>query len=166
MAVTTDIVRTWRRPRNVMRDLLAMGQREDRAIAYLMVACVLIFIAQWPRLTRLSSGFDLPVGADAPDFDQLIAYEALAWLMMWPLLFYGLAALSHLVARLFGGQGTHYTARLALFWSLLATTPIILLYGLMAGFLGPSPGTSLVGAIWVVAFAVIWMISLVEAERA
>ncbi|MFT5631517.1 MAG: hypothetical protein ACI9HB_002698, partial [Gammaproteobacteria bacterium] len=30
MAVTTDIMRTWRGPRAVMRDLLDQGQREDR----------------------------------------------------------------------------------------------------------------------------------------
>ena len=56
MAVTTDIMRTWRGPRTVMRDLLNHGQREDRALAYLMAACIMIFIAQWPRLSRIAAG--------------------------------------------------------------------------------------------------------------
>ena len=166
MAVTTDILRTWRGPRKVMREHLAAGPREDRAIAYLMAACLLIFVAQWPRLSRLAAGFDLPPGAEVPEMTRLLSYELLAWLMVWPLMLYGLAAVSHILARALGGQGTFYTARLALFWSLLATTPLLLLYGLMAGFLGPVAGTRLVGGIWVAAFAVIWFQSLREAERA
>jgi hypothetical protein len=165
MAVTNDILRTWRAPRAVMRDLLAMGQREDRAIAYLMAACFVIFIAQWPRLSRKAAGFDLLPGTETPELSQLMAYEFLAWLMVWPLAFYIIAAASHLVAKAFGGKGTWYTARLALFWTLLATTPLLLLYGLMAGFLGPVAGTRLVGAAWLLAFAVIWWQSLRTAEE-
>ena len=164
MAVTTDIVRTWRGPRAVMRDLLAMGRREDRAVAYLIVTCLLIFVAQWPRLARQAAGFDLAAGAEVRDFGQLMTYELFAWLTIWPLALYGLAALSHLIAKALGGKGSFYTARLALFWSLLASVPLLLLYGLMAGFLGPVAGTHLVGAVWIVAFGVIWMQSLREAE--
>jgi hypothetical protein len=36
MSVSRDIVATWRRPRRVMRRLLAQGRREDRAIMFLM----------------------------------------------------------------------------------------------------------------------------------
>jgi len=165
MAVSSDMMRTWRRPRAVMRDLLARGQREDLALAFLMSACIIIFIAQWPRLSRIASGFDLAHGADVPELSQLIAYEFLGWLMVWPLMFYAVAAISHVIAKLFGGKGTWYTARLALFWSLLATTPAALLYGLMAGFLGPvAAGTHLVGLVWLAAFAVIWLQTLREAE--
>lgn len=165
MAVTNDMMRTWRRPRGVMRDLLAQGQREDRALAYLMVACIVIFIAQWPRLSRLAAGFDLAPDAAVPELSQLIAYEFLGWLMVWPLMFYGIGAVSHVVAKIIGGQGTWYTARLALFWSLLASTPAALLYGMMAGFLGTSaPGTQLVGVFWLGALAIIWCQTLREAE--
>ena len=164
MAVTTDIIRTWRGPRAVMRDLLAQGKREDRALAYLIVFCLLVFVAQWPRLARQAAGFDLVPGAEPRDLMQMMTYELFAWITVWPLLLYGLAAVSHLVARLFRGRGTFYTARLALFWSLLASVPLLLLYGLMAGFLGPVAGTQLVGAAWVVAFLWIWLQSLREAE--
>lgn len=165
MAVSNDIMRSWRRPRAVMRGLLARGQREDLALAFLMSACIIIFIAQWPRLSRVAAGFDLPAGAIVPELSQLIAYEFLGWLMLWPLMFYAIGGISHVVAKLLGGQGTWYTARLALFWSLLATTPAALLYGLMAGFLGPmAAGAQLVGLVWIAAFAVIWFQSLREAE--
>lgn len=164
MAVTNDIVRTWRKPRQVMRDLLDQGRREDRAIAYLMISCFLIFIAQWPRLSRKAAGFELPAGADVPELDRLMAYEFMAWLMIWPLFLYIFAGLTHLVAKALGGKGDWFGARLALFWSMLATVPLLLLHGLTAGFAGPGPQTNLVGAIWLIAFIVIWVQTLREAE--
>ncbi len=164
MAVTADIVRTWRGPRAVMRGLLAQGKREDRALAYLIVFCLLVFVAQWPRLARTAAGFEVAPGTEVRDLGQMMTYELFAWITIWPLLLYGVAAISHLIARLVGGKGSFYSARLALFWSLLASVPLLLLYGLMAGFLGPVPGTHLVGALWVVAFAAIWLQSLREAE--
>ena len=164
MPVTHDIVRTWRGPRAVVRDLLAQGRREDRAIAYLMISCFLIFVAQWPRLSRKAAGFDLPAGADVPELDRLMAYEFMAWLMIWPLFLYILAGITHLIAKAIGGQGDHYGARLALFWAMLSTVPILLLHGLMAGFVGPGPQTNLIGAVWVIAFGVIWFQGLREAE--
>ncbi len=164
MPLTTDIVRTWRSPRAVIRNILDQGRREDRAIAFLLIACFLIFVAQWPRLSRMAAGFDLPPGADTPELSRLMAYEFMAWVMIWPLLFYVIAALSHLVAKLFGGKGDWYSARIALFWSLLATVPVLLLYGLTAGFVGPGAQTNLVGTIWVLAFGIIWVQSLREAE--
>ncbi len=164
MPVTADIVRTWRRPRAVIRDLLDQGRREDRAIAYLMISCLLIFIAQWPRLSRKAAGFELAPGAEVPELDRLMAYEFLAWIMIWPLFLYMLAALTHLIAKAIGGKGDWFGARIALFWSMLSTTPLLLLHGLMAGFVGPGPQTNLVGAVWVIAFGFIWIQSLREAE--
>jgi hypothetical protein len=164
MAVTNDIVRTWRRPRVVIRELLSQGPREDRAIAYLMISCFLIFVAQWPRLSRKAAGFELPAGADVPELDRLLAYEFMAWLMIWPLFLYIIAALTHLVAKAVGGKGTGYGARLALFWAMLSTAPLLLLHGLMAGFAGPGPQTNLIGGLWLVVFGWIWIQSLREAE--
>ena len=164
MAVTNDIVRAYRSPRAVMRDLLDQGKREDRAIAFLIISCFLIFVAQWPRLSRNAAGFDLAPGAEVPELDRLMAYEFMAWLMIWPLMLYFLAAITHGIARAMGGQGTVYGARLALFWSMLATVPLLLLHGLMAGFVGPGLETNIVGAIWVAAFTYIWFQSLREAE--
>ena len=164
MAITTDIVRTWRGPRKVMRKLLDRDQREGQAFGYLMISCFLIFVAQWPRLSRTAAGFDLAPGTETPELTQLMAYEFLAWVMVWPFFLYVLAAGSHVVAKIFGGKGSWYSARMALFWSLLATVPVLMLHGLTTGFVGPSLQANLVGAIWIVAFAVIWLQSLREAE--
>lgn len=158
MAVSSDIIRTWRSPRAVMRDLLAMGQREDRAVAYLMAGCLLIFIAQWPRLSRVAF-------LTGDEFDRLVAYELLSWLIIWPLVLYLVAAIIHLARWVICRKGAPWTARLALFWAVLAASPMGLLYGLMAGFLGSGTGTDLVGGIWLGAMAIFAIQGLREAGQ-
>ncbi|SLN65513.1 hypothetical protein [Roseisalinus antarcticus] len=164
MAVTADILRTWRGPREVMRSLLAHGPREDRALAYLITACVLLFVAQWPRLVRVAQGLETVQGQDSPELVQLVAYAFFGSVMVLPLVFYALAALSHLLARPLGGQGSWYSARLALFWTLLATAPVALLYGLVRGFSGPGIPAEILGLVWLAGFALIWLQCLREAE--
>jgi len=157
MAVTTDILRTWRAPRQVIRDLLAMGHREDRALAYLMAACAMIFVAQWPRLTREAHFL-------GEDLSQRIGYEMTSWLIVWPLFFYLLALALHGVLLLVRAKGSWFGARLALFWALLASSPMMLLYGLLVGFLGQTTGTHLVGGAWLLAVIVFLIQGLREAE--
>lgn len=165
MPVTTDMVRTWRAPRAVMRNLLDHGRREDRAIAYLLIACFLIFVAQWPRLSRISGGFEPSPWPEDVNFEGMMTYSFYALLIILPLALYAVAALLRIIARLLGGQGSWYSARLALFWSLLASTPLLLLHGLVRGFIGPGPEATLVGGLWCAAFAVILVQSMREAER-
>ncbi len=97
---------------------------------------------------------------------MLMGATLLAWLFIAPVMFYVIAALSHLVARLFGGKGDMYGARLALFWAFLAASPLILLHGLVAGFIGPGPQLLGVGAVWMVVFLWFWMAGLIQAQRA
>lgn len=157
MPVTSDITATYRGPRRVMQRLLTMGQREDRALAILMGACFIVFIAQMPRLSREAH-------LTGRELNMLLGGALLGWLFIAPLLLYGLAGLSHLIARLLGGQGNWFGARLALFWSLLASTPLLLLHGLVAGFIGPGPGLQAVGFVWFTIFAWFWISSLLQAE--
>lgn len=159
MAVTTDIAATYRRPGRVIGRLLGMGQREDRALIILMVACVLVFFAQMPRLSRQAH-------LEGREFDMLMGGALMGWIFLAPLIFYALAALSHLLARLLGGQGSWYGARLALFWALLASTPLLLLHGLVAGFIGPGAALNAVGALWCLFFFWFWIAGLIRAERA
>ncbi|MEM9754660.1 MAG: YIP1 family protein [Pseudomonadota bacterium] len=160
MAVTDDIVATWRRPRRVMRKLLEPGRREDRAIMFLMIACLLIFVGQWPRLQR-----EALLDPSVP-FDARVGGALMGIILLLPLFAYAIAALSHLIARLFGGRGSWYSARLAFFWTLLASAPATLLFGLVSGFIGPGPATSLVGGLALAAILTIWGLTLYEAERA
>ncbi|MBK5934264.1 hypothetical protein C8N32_10210 [Rhodovulum imhoffii] len=159
MSLTLEVLSTWRNPRAAMRRQLAAGQREDRAIVYLMVACLLVFVSQWPGLAR-QAYHDPEIPLDAR-----IGGALMAWMFLAPLIFYGLAAVSHLVSRAFGGQGTWYSARLALFWSLLAVSPVWLLHGLVAGFIGAGAALGLVATVLAVAFLAIWLLSLAEAEK-
>jgi hypothetical protein len=161
MAVTTDIVATWWRPGQVMRKLLTMGRREDRALAILIAACFVIFVAQWPRISRES----YLAGEGAPPLEAVLSITFFSMLMIWPLAAYALAGLTHMLARIVGGRGSWYSARLALFWSLLATSPAWLFHGLVAGFIGPGPAQTVAGSILLLAFLAIWGISLREAER-
>jgi len=147
-----------------MRDLLAQGRREDRAIVYLMVSCFLIFVAQWPRLRRVAGGFEPSPWPAEMNFEGMMTYTFFGAVIILPLFMYGVAALSHVIAKIFGGQGSWYTARLALFWTLLATSPLVLFYGLVRGLIGPGSQAVLVGAIGAVVFLLIWVQSLREAE--
>ena len=157
MPVTTDIVATYRGPRRVVRRLLAMGPREDRVLVILIAACAVVFIAQWPRLAREAH-------LSGQELNPLLGGALLGWIFLAPLLFYVIALISHAAARLLGARGTAYGARLALFWAFLAASPLILLHGLVAGFIGPGPGLQVVGLIWVGVFGWFWISGLREAE--
>lgn len=159
MSVTLDMMATWRRPRAIMRKQLRMGQREDRAIAYVLGACFMVFVSQWPELSR-QAYLDPEVPLQAR-----IGGALMAWLFIMPLVLYALAAVARLLAMPFGGQGTWYTARLALFWSLLATTPAWLFWGLVRGFVGPGPAETIVGAGLFFSILALWGICTREAEQ-
>lgn len=160
MAVSTEMLRAWRDPRAAIRRQLADGENEGRALIYLMVACFLFFVAQWPRLSR-----EAYLNPEIP-FDARWGGALMGWMFIAPLLFYGLAALSHLVFRLMGGRGSWFGARLALFWSLLVVAPIVLLLGLVAGFIGAGAAANATSLLLLLAFLYIWGSSLMEAERA
>ena len=154
------MMRAWTRPRAVIRARLGQGPREDRALAVLMAACGLIFVAQWPvhaRAAHLDPSMPL---------DARLGGALLGSLFLLPLLAYGFAGLSHLVARGFGGKGQGFGARLALFWALLAVAPVMLLQGLVAGLIGPSPGLIVVQLVAGFGFLWIWLSMLVEVHRA
>lgn len=159
MTVTLDILSTWRRPRSIIRAKLAQGMREDRALAVLMGACALLFLAQWPALSR-AAHLDPSVPLDAR-----LGGALLATIFILPPVLYALAALSHLIARAFGGKGSPYGARLALFWALLCAAPLVLFHGLVAGFLGQELQVTVVGVIVFLAFLWLWLTLLIEAER-
>lgn len=157
MAVTSDIVESWRRPRVVVRRHLARGRSEPFAFSLLVVFLIVAFVAQWPRAARVAHA-----APDTPLEPQLLAI-ALALLATIPL-WYGLAALARLVARLMGGQGTGYGARIALFWALVAVSPAMLLQGLVAGMIGPGPALNAVGIAALAAFLWFWLSGMAVAE--
>lgn len=159
MAVSSDIVAMYRRPRAVIRDKLALDPREDRLAGYVLMAGVLIFVAQAPGQAR--EAFLHP---EVP-LEARLYWSGLFFVFLMPLAMYGLAAASHVVARLLGGQGSWYGARLALFWALLASVPAWLLAGLVAGFIGQGIQLTLTGSAALGVFVLFWALGLAMAER-
>jgi Yip1 domain len=158
MTVSTEMLTTWRAPRAALRRHLARGQSEPFAFTLLLVFLILTFIGQWPGAAR-DAFF-----ANEPSAAPRILARALAVLATIPL-WYGLAALSRIVARTFGGQGSWYGARIALFWALATVAPLMLLQGLVAGMIGPGPALWLVVISTGAAFLWLWLTMLHEAER-
>lgn len=158
MGVTRNIRATYLGPGRVVTGLLQAGPREDRALAYLMAGCMIVFIAQTPRLAREAH-------LSGEDLNMLMGATLMAWIFIAPLVLYCVAGLSHLLAKLFRGRGTQYGARLALFWALLASSPLMLLNGLVAGFIGPGLELQGVGFLWFAFFAWFWLGGLIAAER-
>lgn len=158
MAFSSDLVASYIRPRKTMRSVLNRGKTEGYALGILMISCFVIFIARWPSLAR-EAHLDPSIPLQARMGGALMGLVMIA-----PLLLYGVAALSHLVAKIFRGKGDFFTARLALFWSLFVVTPLFLLVGLVDGFIGKGPESSAVQFILLVVFLYIWGASLIEAE--
>ncbi|MEK0163478.1 YIP1 family protein [Phaeobacter sp. JH20_36] len=156
MSVSQDIVATYRGPRRVYARRLAMGLREDRLLAMLMAGCALAFIAQMPARAREAH-------LSGQELNMLLGGSLLALIFIAPLLLYGVAFLAHGVARIFGGSGDSAQARLALFWAFLAAGPLMLLNGLVAGFIGPGLELNLVGGLWFVLFLWFWGSGMVQA---
>ncbi len=170
MPVSTDIAASYRRPGPVAARLLARADSEPRALAYLMGACGIMFVAQWPAIARRVYLSDPERWqSEAGAFQEAVAPEIAGALMgallFLPLIFYGVALLIEFASKLFPPGLSGYEARLTLFWALLAAAPLALLNGLVAGFMGPGVGLSLVGALWLVAFVWFWF-SGVRAARA
>ncbi|NNE51246.1 MAG: YIP1 family protein [Sulfitobacter sp.] len=158
MAATRDIVASYRGPGKVVRRMLDQGLREDRALIFLMVACLMFFVGQTPRLAR--EAFET-----GQDLSMLMGTTLVALIFILPLLAYLLAGLTYLIARIVRSRISAYGARLSLFWALLASSPLVLLWGLTAGFVGPGLELNLVGILWFGIFVWFWMSGFFAAAR-
>ena len=158
MAATRNIVATYRSPFKVVRQLLGEGVQESRALVFLMVACLMVFVAQTPRLARQSY-------LTGEDLGMLMGGTLLAWLFIAPLLLYFVAWLTFLFAKALRSGMTSYSTRLALFWALLASTPVMLLWGLTAGFVGPGIEMNGVGMLWFLVFVWFWVSGMIAAAK-
>lgn len=159
MGLTADIVESWRAPRRVIRRHLDGGAGEGRALVFLMLAMALCFLAQWPRLAR-EAHFDPQIPLEAR-----LAGAFFGWLCLAPLALYGLAGLSRIVARALGSGLSWAGARLALFWALLAASPLALLQGLVTGLAGPGTAAAAAGLLFLGILLVLWFAGLAEAGR-
>ncbi len=146
MSVVRNIIRSYRAPRAVISDLVARGTGEPQILFYGVLACGLIFVAQWPGLSRAAT-LDPSI-----TFEQRMGGALFGIMFMLPLLLYGLAGLIQLGLRLAKGPVAGLHVRLVLFWSLLAVTPLMLVQGGLTGFVGASPGVSAFGFVVLAVF--------------
>ncbi|MFW2542660.1 YIP1 family protein [Primorskyibacter sp. 2E107] len=158
MPVTQDIVATYRGPARVVHRLLEAGPREDRLLALVMGTCVIFFIARWPALARQAH-------ISGQELNMLLGGTLLATVFIFPLIVYLTGFLVGVIGKPLGYRGGGYGARLALVWALLASSPLVLLNGLVAGFIGGGPALTLVGLVWFAVFAWFWWRSMVGAHR-
>lgn len=158
MSVIADMLSSYRGPHKVVARHLAMGVREDRALAVLMVGCVLLFVSSWPYNARLAH-------LEGQELGPLVGGSLFALLFIAPLVFYLLATLVAAVLRLAGWKGGAYASRFSLFWALLASSPLLLLHGLIKGYLGVGPQEQIVGVFWFLAFMWFWISGLFQAAR-
>ena len=153
MSLTADILRSYRAPRRVVHRQLKAGRREDRALVYLMSACVLIFIAQWPALSRAAH-----LDPSVP-FDARLGGALMGVLFVLPLVAYAISFLLWLALRLFGPV-ERYGVRLALFWAMLAVSPLMLAQSALSSIVGTGGVVLLFGLGVLAAFLVILVAGL------
>ena len=148
LALLPDIAATYRAPVRVQRAKIAAGS-ERLALAYLTIACALIFVGQWPVQARTAH-------LTGADLQQLLGASLMAWIFVAPLLFYGLALCIHWASRAVRRPVGSFAARMTLFWALLAAVPLWLLNGLTAAMMGDGPALLIVGLAAFGTFLVFW----------
>lgn len=135
--VVGAILRGYADPRASMARQVEAGLSEPRALAHLMLACGLGFLASLPNALRISP----EIAAEAP-VAGAVAAHLFGYLLVAPLLLYAVAAAVHLGARAFGGRGGFLAARSALFWSLVLGAPIALALALVGVVAQATAGTA------------------------
>ncbi len=158
MAVTTDLLSAWRSPRASIRRHLVRGVSEPFAFSLLVVFLILAFVGQWPVAAR-----EAFLAQEPSALPRLLA-RGLALLATIPF-WYALAALCRLLAGALGGQGNWYGSRLALFWALAVTGPLLLLLGLVEAMIGPGGQLAATRAIVGLVFLGLLIVMLHEVER-
>lgn len=151
MSVIGNILKTYRRPEAVIKDFMADGAREERALAFLAGGCVMAFVAQWPRLARQSF-------LEGQALDMLMGGALYAWIFLAPLIFYVLAGLVQILGYLLGSKRTGVQTRIVIFWAFLATAPLLLVVGAVGGFIGASGLQTVFEVIWLGSF--LWFVTV------
>lgn len=174
MSVARNIAATYRGPGRVVSRILQGGAWEPRALLYLAIGCALIFVAQLPRVSREANanpdmGLEICVQNNTPLTQCDAVSEAtmalaggvlMAWVFIMPLVFYTVSWLSQGVLRLLRRPVSGYACRIALFWAVLAASPLFLLQGLVAGFTGDGLQANVAGSIAWAALLWFWIAGL------
>lgn len=159
MSLMSEIFSVYRGPRRAMRRLIERGVREEQILFYGMLFCLLTFVAQMPMLAR-----SMHLAAEeTPPLIAVASGRFVGLVFIGPLLLYAIGALSHLIARIFGGSGSWLWARLAIMWGALASVPLVLLFGGLQAVV-PLQLASILSLLTTLGFLWIWLSNLFEAE--
>lgn len=158
MALTQDIIATYKGPQRVQSRFLAQGRNEVRALLFLLIAGMLMFVAATPYQARVAA-----LDPQVPLIARLY-WSAFFAIFMMPILVYAFAALVWVLARIARRAITGFEIRFTLIWALLASAPVLLLLGLTAGFIGAGVQVQLISLLWLIVFLWFWISGLISAE--
>lgn len=158
MALTQDILATYKGPGRVVTRFLSQGRNEVRGLLFLLIAGIMMFVASSPYQAR-----EAQLDPDVPLLARLY-WSAFLYIFILPILVYLFAAVVWVLARIARRQITGYHIRFTLIWALLASTPVMLLMGLTAGFVGPGIQLQIVGFLWLAIFGWFWAAGLLHAD--
>ena len=146
MSLMRNIARSYHAPGKVVSGLTTGDLREPQVLFFGLLACGLIYVAQWPGLSRAAT-LDPSV-----TFEQRMGGALFGVMFLLPLLLYAIAGLLQLALRLSRRPAPGLHVRLAFFWALLAVTPLMLAQGGMNAFLGAHPAVTAFGFVVAGAF--------------
>jgi hypothetical protein len=113
-----DILQTYSAPKSVLARRLAEIPGEPHLLAYVVFAAILSFLARLPGMIDGNN--------TGQPLEALVGANFVASIIFAPLFFYAVAALTRLASKIFGGKGSWQSARLALFWPLIALQPLLI----------------------------------------
>ncbi len=146
MSLVRNIARSYRDPGGVVSQLARGDIREPQVLFFGLLACGLIFVAQWPVLSREAT-LDTSV-----TFEQRMGGALFAVMFVLPLLLYAIAGLLQFGLRLFSRSVNGLHVRLAFFWTLLSVTPLMMIERGMSAFLGAHPAVTVLGFVVALVF--------------
>ncbi len=161
MTLIGDILGAYKSFPASMRRQLAMEPREEKLLLYVVLACFIGLIARMPGIIELANTST----NEEVTLLNAIGTNIVSTMFYGPIMLYIIAALSHIVSKIFKGQGSFRNTRLALFWAVLVISPLYLaLVALRPLISAPdfqSMGNILAGFL----FIICWGVCLTVAEK-
>lgn len=152
------ILAAWRDLGGSINARLAARPRDAELLVWGLVAALIGFVAGLPDALRQASS-----AADRDMATGLLATRLFGAVFVMPLFLFCLSGLSHALARLAGGKGSYWAARVALFWAVLVSLPLVLVNGFAAAW-APARVISVISVLTFVAFLWVWARFLAEVE--
>ncbi|MHA3978659.1 YIP1 family protein [Halovulum sp. GXIMD14794] len=163
--LVASIAASWKDLRGGVRRRLDARPPEAGLLAHAYLAAALAFVAGLPSAIADARALE---ATQRDALTGVLAGRAFAAIFLFPLLLYLLAALQRLVARAFGGQGSFYSARVALFWAVVVALPLVLAEGLISALVPALPpetgGIVAQAASAAVGLGFLWIWAVMAAE--